>query len=209
MTKKGVLIGICGGTCSGKTSLAKKLVDSLGSKDAGLIQQDSYYKNWDNIPFYDNDKRNFDHPEAYDGELLLQNMKDLLAGKVIKQPVYDFKRHRRAADFKTVGPLSIIVLEGILIFADSRLRELMNMKVFVDAPADIRLVRRIRGDIDKRGRTLESVLHQYEYSVRPMHLKYIEPFKNQADIIISGDGKNEVAVDMLKTKIDALLGSVP
>ena len=204
--KKEIFIGIGGGTGSGKTLIAQKIIEDLGPDDAVIIQQDSYYKDLSEIPKYDRDKRNFDHPEAWDWKVLKQNILDLLDEKVVEQPIYDFTTHTRSEQTKIIAPRKIIVLEGILILHDPDLRELMDVKVYVETPDDIRLIRRVKRDIKERGRTVDSVFYQYQHSVRPMHLDFVEPTKQFADIIIPEGGMNLVAVDLLKTKIASLLG---
>ena len=203
--KKGILIGIAGGTGSGKTLIANNIYDSLGSDLVTIIQQDSYYKDWANIPKYERDKRNFDHPDAWDWKLLRQHIHQLLAGKSVVQPLYNYKTHSRTDKNRSIGPHLIIVLEGILVLHDPELRELMDIKVFVETPDDIRLIRRVRRDIEERGRDMHSVFYQYENSVRPMHMQFVEPSKQYAHIIIPEGGLNIVAVDLLKTKIQSLI----
>jgi len=203
--KAGILIGIGGGTGSGKTLIAHKIIESLASDEAVIIQQDSYYKDLSEIPLYERDKHNFDHPDAWDWTLLKEQVEQLLSGKTIAQPVYDFKAHNRRKETNIIGPHKIIILEGILILHDPGLRGLMDIKAFVETPDDIRLIRRVNRDIKERGRTLASVFHQYQHSVRPMHLQFVEPSKQFADIIVPEGGMNFVAVDLLKTKIASLL----
>ena len=205
MMKKGILIGMGGGTGSGKTLVAQNIYDSLGSDLTIIIQQDSYYKDWSEIPIYERNKRNFDHPDAWDWSLLREHTLRLLAGDTIQQPIYDYITHSKTNQARTIGPHLIIILEGILVLHDPELREIMDIKVFVDTPPDIRLMRRVRRDIEERGRDMKSVFYQYEYSVRPMHLQFVEPSKQYAHIIIPEGGMNLVAVDLLKTKIEALI----
>ncbi|MBL7191595.1 uridine kinase [bacterium] len=203
--KKGFFIGICGGTGSGKSLLARKLYESLASEDVAYIQQDSYYKDWPDLPFYEREKRNFDHPDAYHQEQLREHITILLKGGIIEQPVYDFTQHCCSNQVRFIGPVRAIIMEGILIFADEELRDMMNLKVFVDTPADTRLCRRILRDIHERGRTAESVIRQYELSVKLMHEMYIEPCKKFADIVLLEGGMNDCAVDLLKAKIESAL----
>ena len=205
MMKKGILIGMGGGTGSGKTLVAQNIYDSLGSDMTIIIQQDSYYKDWSDIPLYERNKRNFDHPDAWEWSLLRKHIRKLLAGETIQQPIYDYITHSRTNKTRAIGPHLIVILEGLLVLHDPDLREMMDIKVFVDTPADIRLMRRVRQDIEERGRDMESVFYQYEYSVRPMHLQFVEPSKQYAHIIIPQGGMNLVAVDLLKTKIEALI----
>ena len=200
-----ILIGIAGGSGSGKTLVARTIVSDLGSDRVVIIDQDSYYRNLEDIPFRDRDVRNFDHPDAFDGELLLQHVRELLAGHPVEQPIYDYAQHRRLAETRRVGDHLIIVLEGILIFVDPALRDLMDIKLFIDADADVRFIRRMRRDLVERGRSVDSIIRQYEESVRPMHQQFVEPSKRYADVIIPEGGHNAVAIDLVKTKIRELL----
>ena len=200
-----ILIGIAGGSGSGKTLVARTIVRELGSKRVVIIDQDSYYKELEDVPFRDREARNFDHPDAFDGELLRQHLHDLLEGHPIEQPVYDYTEHRRTHQTRRISDHVVIVLEGILIFHDPELRALMDIKLFVDADSDVRLIRRLRRDLVERGRSVDTILRQYEDSVRPMHLQFVEPSKRFADVIIPGGGHNKVAIDLVKTKIRELL----
>jgi uridine kinase len=201
----GILIGIAGGTGSGKTLVSNTILRTLNSDRILAFQQDAYYRDLSHLDFEKRCQQNFDHPDAFDRELLLSHLTDLKNGKPIEQPQYDFATHSRRKEYVTIHPQPIIILEGILILADADLRALMDIKVFVDADADIRLIRRLRRDIRDRGRSIESVLEQYQKFVRPMHREYVEPSKHYADIIIPEGGKNMVAVDLLVTKIRSLL----
>jgi len=200
-----ILIGIAGGSGSGKTLVARTIVRELGSKRVVVIDQDSYYRNLEQIPFRDREARNFDHPDAFDHDLLHQHLRELLEGHAIDQPVYDYAKHERASETRRISDHVVVVLEGILIFHDPELRALMDIKLFVDADSDVRLIRRLRRDILERGRSVDSILRQYEDSVRPMHLQFVEPSKRFADVIIPGGGHNKVAIDLVKTKIRELL----
>ncbi len=200
-----ILIGIAGGSGSGKTLVARNIVRELGSDRVVIIDQDSYYKNLDAIPLRDRESRNFDHPDAFDNELLKEHVRALLDGHPIEQPIYDYTQHCRLADTRTIGEHTVIVLEGILIFADPGLRDLMHIKLFVDAEHDVRFIRRLRRDLVERGRSLDSIIRQYEESVRPMHMQFVEPSKRYADLIIPEGGHNKVAIDLVKTKIRELL----
>ncbi len=203
--KPHILIGIAGGSGSGKTLVAKRIFDELGSDKVIIIQQDSYYKDLSHLTLEERKKQNFDHPDAFDHQFLISQLKDLLVGNSIDQPVYDYKIHSRKKETKHIGEHVIIVLEGILILHDPELRSLMDIKIYVDTDDDVRLIRRIRRDVTERGRSLDSILDQYENSVRPMQLQFVEPTKRYADIIIPEGGYNLVAIDLLKTKIQALL----
>jgi uridine kinase len=200
-----ILIGIAGGSGSGKTLVSRTIVRDLGTDRVVVIDQDSYYKNLEDIPFRDRDARNFDHPDAFDNELLKHHVRDLLEGRTIEQPVYDYTEHRRQRETRSVGEHLVIVLEGILIYVDPELRGLMDIKLFIDADPDVRFIRRLRRDLTERGRSVDSVIRQYEESVRPMHLQFVEPTKRYADLIIPEGGHNQVAIDLLKTKIRELL----
>jgi len=200
-----ILIGIAGGSGSGKTLVARTIVSDLGSDRVVIIDQDSYYKNLEDIPLRDREARNFDHPEAFDNELLLQHVRELLAGRPVAQPIYDYAQHRRLTETRRVGDHFVFVLEGILIFVDPALRALMDIKLFIDTDADERFIRRLRRDLVERGRSVDSIIRQYEESVRPMHQQFVEPSKRHADVIIPEGGHNAVAIDLVKTKIRDLL----
>lgn len=200
-----ILIGIAGGSGSGKTLVARNIVRELGSDRVVIIDQDSYYKNLEDIPARDREARNFDHPDAFDTELLKRHVGQLLEGHPIEQPIYDYSEHRRLAESRHIGDHLVVVLEGILIFVDPELRALMDIKLFVDADADVRFIRRLRRDLVERGRSVDSIVRQYEESVRPMHMQFVEPSKRYADLIIPEGGHNRVAIDLVRTKISELL----
>ncbi len=200
-----ILIGIAGGSGSGKTLVARNIVRDLGSGRVVIIDQDSYYRDLENIPFHVREARNFDHPEAFDSDLLKLHIRELLAGHPVEQPIYDYSQHRRLTETRHIGEHLIIVLEGILIFADPELRASMDITLFIDADADVRFIRRLRRDLVERGRSVDSNIHQYEESVRPMHMLFVEPSKRWADVIIPEGGHNKVAIDLVKTKIRELL----
>jgi uridine kinase len=205
MSSRRILIGIAGGSGSGKTLVARTIVRELGSDRVVIIDQDSYYRNLEDVPFRDREARNFDHPDAFDNDLLKEHIRDLLAGRPVEQPVYDYAQHRRLAETRRIGEHLIVVLEGILIYVDPELRELMDIKLFIDADADVRFIRRLRRDLIERGRSVDSIIRQYEESVRPMHLQFVEPSKRHADLIVPEGGHNKVAIDLVKTKIRELL----
>ena len=205
MSRKNILIGIAGGSGSGKTLVARTIVRDLGSSRVTIVDQDSYYRDLDDIPIADRDLRNFDHPDAFDNDLLKQHIRKLLAGESIEQPIYDYTRHARLKETKTVGEHVVIVLEGILIFVDEELREMMDIKLFIDADADIRLVRRIERDVRERGRAIETILRQYQATVRPMHLQFVEPSKRWADLIIPEGGENRVALDLIIGRLRSVI----
>jgi uridine kinase len=203
--RRGVLIGIAGGTASGKTLVAERIHEALGTDRVLVLKQDSYYRDLPHLSEQERAAQNYDHPDSFDTPLLLSHLQSLLEGRYVEEPVYDFTRHRRASQTRRVGGAPVVVLEGILILADAALRALMDIKIYVETDSDIRLLRRLRRDVEERGRTVTSVLHQYEHSVRPMHLQFIEPTKRYADLIIPEGGHNRVAIDLLKTKIAAVL----
>jgi uridine kinase len=200
-----ILIGIAGGSGSGKTLVARTIVRELGSDRVVIVDQDSYYRDLEDIPFQDREARNFDHPDAFDHELLKRHVRELLAGHAIEQPIYDYPSHRRLNETRRIGEHLVIVLEGILIFVDPELRALMDIKLFIDADPDVRFIRRLRRDMVERGRSVDSIVRQYEESVRPMHMQFVDPCKRWADVIIPEGGHNKVAIDLVKTKIRELL----
>ncbi len=200
-----VVIGVAGGTGSGKTTVAREILKRAGTKQISLIQHDAYYKDLSDLPLAQRAMFNFDHPDALDNELLITHLKELKAGRAIEMPVYDFKTHTRTKQVQRVEPSRVILVEGILIFADKELRQLMDVKIYVDTDADIRFIRRLQRDIAERGRTMESVIHQYLATVRPMHQEFVEPSKRYADVIIPEGGFNEVAMEMVAARIRALL----
>jgi uridine kinase len=206
--KKGILIGITGASGSGKTLVAENIYKQLGSENVVILQEDSYYKDLSNIPFNDRTGRNFDHPDAFDHDLLHIHISELLEGQTIAHPIYDYTTHSRKEETKTVGPHRIIVLDGILIFNEAVLRNLMDIKVFIDTAPDICFIRRLRRDIEERGRDVNSVIHQYMETVRPMYFQFIESAKRHADIIIPQGGQNIVAIDILTTKVRSLLSEM-
>ncbi len=200
-----VVIGVAGGTGSGKTTVAREILKRAGTKQISLIQHDAYYKDLSDLPLAQRAMFNFDHPDALDNELLITHLKELKAGRAIEMPVYDFKTHTRTKQVQRVEPSRVILVEGILIFADKQLRDLMDVKIYVDTDPDIRFIRRLQRDIAERGRTMESVIHQYLTTVRPMHQEFVEPSKRYADVIIPEGGFNEVAMEMVAARIRALL----
>jgi uridine kinase len=202
-----MIIGISGGTGSGKTTIAQKIISSIGDSNVAYLQQDSYYLNLDAMPLDQRHQVNFDHPDAFDGALMLRNLEDLCAGKSIDRPVYDFVTHSRKLETIRVEPLPVIIVDGILIFYDARMRSLMDIKIFVDCEADIRFIRRLERDIHVRGRTVESVIEQYLTTVRPMHLQFVAPCMRYADIILPEGGFNDTAIDLITGKIRSVLAS--
>lgn len=195
------IIGIAGGTGSGKTTLTKRLKERFGD-DVSVISHDNYYKRHDELPYEERCRLNYDHPDAFDTDLMVEQVQALRRGETIACPVYDFTVPNRSEDTLLIAPTSVIILEGILIFADSKLRDLMDVKIFVDTDADVRILRRVVRDVKKRGRTLESVVQQYLTTVKPMHEQFVEPSKRCADIIVPEGGKNLVALDMIIQRVE-------
>ena len=202
-----LIIGIAGGTGSGKTTVAQRIVAALPKKRAILLDHDSYYRDQSHLPLEERIKVNFDHPDALENELLIEHIKNLKTGRDIEKPVYDFTTHTRKPETLTVDWAPVVVVEGILILADPRVRAQMDIKVFVDTDADIRAFRRIRRDMRERGRTFDSIRNQYYSTVRPMHLQFVEPSKRWADIIIPEGGHNEVALEMVIGRLRGFLDS--
>jgi uridine kinase len=202
-----LIIGICGGTGSGKTTVANRLLESTRADEVVFIQQDSYYRNITDLPLDYRHIANFDHPDALDNDLLVNHVRRLRAGEAVDLPLYDFKTHTRMNETRHVEPQPIVIVEGILIFSDPRLLEQMDIKVFVDTPDDVRFIRRLRRDLAERGRTVESVIEQYIATVRPMHMQFVEPSKRHADVIIPEGGHNLVSIDLLSGKIREKLAS--
>lgn len=196
-----MIIGICGGTGSGKTTVARRILENVSDEHVVFFQQDSYYRNLDDMPPELRHRINFDHPDALDNDLFINHVKALRAGETIKMPVYDFSIHSRKAESVLVQPKPIMIIEGILIFVDAALRELMDIKIFVDTDDDLRFIRRLQRDVNERGRTVESVIKQYLETVRPMHEQFVEPSKRFADVIIPEGGYNEVGIDLISGKI--------
>ena len=203
--KKTILIGIAGGTGSGKTSVANAILAEFPSSEVALIQQDSYYHDLKHLHLDERATVNFDHPDAVDFNKMGEDLQLLMADETIKIPIYDFNTHTRTDETLTIGNHHIIVLEGILALFDEKIRNMMDIKLYVDTPDDIRIIRRIKRDINKRGRTFESVIEQYYNTVRPMHQQFVEPSKKFANIIIPEGGHNKVAIDIIRTKIVSIL----
>ena len=203
-----LIIGVAGGTGSGKTTVARKLKESYPPHCVQVIAQDSYYKDQSHIPLEERHKTNYDHPNAYDNELLIEHLDALRRGESVDQPVYSFITHTRVAETRKVSPAHILVVEGILALEDARLRERMDVKIFVQTDADVRFIRRLKRDILERGRALNDVIEQYQKVVRPMHLQFTEPSKRYADIIIPEGGSNVVAIEMVRAWIDNVLTKV-
>jgi uridine kinase len=196
-----VVIGVAGGTGSGKTTVVREIVSRLGPEDVAVIQHDSYYRDRSGIPPGERARINYDHPDALETPLLVEHVGRLHAGHAIDVPVYDFSTHTRTSDVVPLTPHKVVIVEGILVLAEAALRDMMAIRVFVDTDADIRMIRRLRRDMRDRGRTLESVVEQYLETVRPMHLEFVEPSKRHAHVIIPEGGENDVAVEMLVARI--------
>ncbi|EGL83500.1 Uridine kinase [Caldalkalibacillus thermarum TA2.A1] len=202
---KPVVIGVAGGSGSGKTTVAKEIFRAFPDQSILVLEQDAYYKDQSHLPFEERLKTNYDHPLAFDHDLLVEHLDRLLNYEAIDRPVYDYTRHTRAKETVRVEPKNVIILEGILVLEDERLRERMDIKVFVDTDVDVRIIRRLLRDIKERGRTIESVVEQYLQVVKPMHNQFVEPTKKYADIIIPEGGENQVAIDLMVTKIKTIL----
>jgi uridine kinase len=205
MMNKPVVIGVSGGTGSGKSTVAKAIFKSLPDENILIIEQDAYYKDQSNLTYDERVKTNYDHPLAFDTDLLIEHVKQLCEHKCIEKPIYNFSIHNREEKTINVQPKEIIIIEGIMILEDARLRNLMDIKIFVDTDADVRIIRRITRDINERGRTLESVIEQYLTTVKPAHEQFIEPTKKYADIIIPEGGYNKVAIDIMTTKVMSII----
>jgi uridine kinase len=200
-----IVIGIAGGTGSGKTTVANVILARVGADNIAFLAHDAYYKDLSDLPRAQRDIINFDHPDSLETTLLVDQLKGLTQWQVVDIPIYDFTTHTRTPQTHRMEPKPIILVEGILVFAEASLLDLFDVKIFVDTPADIRFIRRLQRDIQERGRTVESVIRQYESTVRPMHLEFVEPSKRHADVIIPEGGFNTVAMDMVVARIENLL----
>jgi uridine kinase len=203
--KTPVIIGIAGGTGSGKTTVAQAIYDRVGSSRIEWISHDSYYRDFEGLSPDERHKINFDHPDSLETELLIRHLDVLGKGSSVEVPLYDFASHRRRTDTQRVEPRRVVIVEGILVLAEPELRKRIDIKLFVDTPADIRFMRRLMRDIHTRGRSLESVVHQYMTTVRPMHEEFVEPSKRYADLIIPEGGENQVALDAIISRVETLL----
>lgn len=205
-TKKPLIIGITGGTGSGKSTVCKAIIESTPEENIAILEQDAYYKDQIHLLFEERLKTNYDHPLAFDNDLLIKHIKELCNRKVIQKPIYDYELHtRKQNETVTIMPKDIVVVEGIMILEDEGLRDLLDIKIYVDTEDDLRILRRIQRDINERGRTVDSVIEQYLTTVKPAHDQFIEPYKKYADIIIPEGGKNEVAIDIVIAKIKSEL----
>ena len=200
-----VVIGIAGGSGSGKTTVQRRVMERFGPRRIALLDHDAYYRDLSHLAPDQRARFNFDHPDALETDLMVEHVGQLLRGEAIEKPTYSFETHSRLGATETIEPRPVVLIEGILVLAEPALRERMDVKLFVDAPADVRLMRRLERDIHERGRSVESVLGQYRRTVRPMHLEFVEPSKRHADVIIPRGGHNEVAIDMVLSRVQSLL----
>ena len=200
-----VLIGVAGGSGSGKTTVSQTILERVGDDRIAYVQHDAYYRDRSHLPAAERARINYDHPDSLETDLLVAHLKELRASRAVEVPLYDFAQHIRKAETRHVESRQVILIEGILIFVDRALREMFDIKIFVDTDADVRFIRRLKRDISERGRTVESVIAQYEETVRPMHLEFVEPSKRYADLIIPEGGFNTIAIDMVVARIIAML----
>lgn len=207
MKKQAIIIGISGPSASGKSLLANTIVSELGSDQVVVISEDAYYKDNSHLPFAEREKINYDHPDAFDHALLCKHLRQLQQGESVQIPIYSHTKHIRMPETRDIGQHTIIVLEGILLFSEKILREIMDIRIFMSAPLDVCLIRRLKRDVVERQRSVESVLHQYETTVRPMYLQFIEPSSRYADLIVPRGGENRIAIDMIKAKMRELLAT--
>ncbi len=205
MKKQTIIIGISGPSASGKSLLANTIVNELGSDQVVVISEDSYYKDNGHLPLIEREKINYDHPDSFDHALLCEHLLRLQQGKSVEIPIYSHTKHLRITETRCIGPHAIIVLEGILLFSDQALRKVMDIRIFMSAPLDVCLIRRLKRDVVERQRSFESVLEQYETTVRPMYLQFIEPSSRYADLIVPRGGENRIAIDMIQAKMRELL----
>ncbi len=205
MTKQAIILGIAGPSASGKSLLANTIVNELGSDQVVVISEDAYYKDNNHLAFEEREKINYDHPDSFDHALLCEHLRRLQQGESVEIPIYSHSKHLRMAETRSIGKHTIIVLEGILLFSDKALREVMDIRIFMSAPLDVCLSRRLMRDVVERHRSFESVLHQYETTVRPMYLQFIEPSSRYADLIVPRGGENRIAIDMIQAKMRELL----
>jgi uridine kinase len=202
---KPIIIGVAGGTASGKTTVSDVILERVGRHRIAYIQHDSYYRDLSHLPLEERRKLNFDHPDALETELLVAHLRQLQAGELVEVPTYDFTTYQRRSETRRVESHRVILVEGLLIFVDRELRDMMDIKLYVDTDADLRFIRRLQRDIQERGRSMESVIHQYLTTVRPMHLEFVEPSKRYADVIIPAGGYNKTAIEMIVARIEGML----
>jgi len=209
MNKQSIIIGISGPSASGKSLLANTIINGLSSAQVSIISEDAYYKDNGHLPFSEREKINYDHPDAFDHTLLCEHLKKLQKGETVEIPIYSHSKHLRLNETRRIEKHTIIILEGILLFSDKALRELMDIRIFMSTPLDICLIRRLKRDVVERHRSFESVLHQYETTVRPMYFQFIEPSSRYADLIVPRGGENHIAIDMIQAKMRELLAAHP
>ncbi|GMR09894.1 MAG: uridine kinase [Anaerolineae bacterium] len=202
-----LVIGIAGGTGSGKTTIADVVLRRIGAENIAFLPHDAYYRDLNDLPLAQRDSVNFDHPDSLDTDLIIEHIKQLKNWETVEAPVYDFTRHERTQETVIIEPHQVILVEGILVFVEPELRDMFDVKIYVDTPSDIRFIRRLQRDIQERGRSMESVIQQYETTVRPMHEEFVETSKRFADVIIPEGGLNTVAMDMVVARVSALLDS--
>lgn len=207
MKKRPIIIGVTGGSGSGKTSVSREILNHFPEHSIMMLEHDSYYKDQSHLEFEERLKTNYDHPFAFDTDLLIEHLEVLLNYETIEKPVYDYVHHTRSEETVIQEPRDVIILEGILILEDERLRNMMDIKVYVDTDDDIRIIRRIKRDMEERGRTLDSVIDQYLTVVKPMYHQFIEPTKRYADVVVPEGGKNHVAIDLINTKVSSILAN--
>jgi uridine kinase len=207
MKKRPIIIGVTGGSGSGKTSVSRAILNHFPEHSIMMLEHDSYYKDQSHLEFEERLKTNYDHPFAFDTDLLIEHLEVLLNYETIEKPVYDYVHHTRSEETVIQEPRDVIILEGILILEDERLRNMMDIKVYVDTDDDIRIIRRIKRDMEERGRTLDSVIDQYLTVVKPMYHQFIEPTKRYADVVVPEGGKNHVAIDLINTKVSSILAN--
>ena len=205
MNPKPIVFGVAGGTASGKTTVARSILDQVGAHRVAYLPHDAYYRDMSHLPLEQRAQQNYDHPDALESDLLARHIRELCAGRAIQLPVYSFADYTRKPETVTVEPAPVILVDGILIFAEPELRALMDIKIFVDVEADIRLIRRIERDTRERGRTLDSTIFQYLDTVRPMDLEFVQPSRRYADVILPGGGQNRVAIEMVVARLHAIL----
>ncbi|MCF7926799.1 MAG: uridine kinase [Candidatus Izimaplasma sp.] len=205
--KKPVIIAVGGGSASGKTTVVEKIIDRFHQKNVTVIRHDDYYKNQSDMPMKERRKVNYDHPFSLDNDLMYEQILKLIKGESVVKPTYDFENHTRSETTQTVYPTDILILEGILIMEDKRIRDLSDIKLYVTADDDLRFIRRLKRDLEERGRTMKSVIQQYLSTVKPMHFAFVKPTKRYADVIIPNDKDHEVAVDLIVTKINSIINN--
>lgn len=201
MTKRPLIIGIVGGSGSGKTTVAHGILDALGGVDAAFIDQDAYYRDLAHLPLAERARFNFDHPDAFDTELLVAHLDRLASGLPIDKPTYDYAHHTRAARTERVEPREVVLVDGIMLFVDPALRSRFDIKIYVDVPDDVRFIRRLQRDVAERGRSVESIIEQYLTTVRPMHLEFVEPSRRWADVILPEGGHNRIGIEMVQARV--------